>query len=77
MSSDTAMNKHHGGVSKYRSSEGKTVKVDYKGPVEETIKDLLGGIRSSCTYVNAANLKDLSKCTTFVTVNNQVNTFYK
>ena len=53
MSSDTAMNKHHGGVSNYRSSEGKTVKVKYKGPVENTIKDLLGGLRSTCTYVNA------------------------
>lgn len=76
MSSDTAMNKHYGGVNKYRSSEGKTVKVEYKGPVENTIDDLLGGIRSTCTYVNAKNLKDLSKCTTFVRVNNQVNRLY-
>jgi len=76
MSSDTAMNKHYGGVSKYRSSEGKTVKVEYKGPVENTILDLLGGIRSTCTYVNAKNLKDLSKCTTFMRVNNQVNNIY-
>ena len=77
MSSDTAMNKHYGGVNKYRSSEGKTVKVLFKGPVENTINDLLGGIRSTCTYVNAKKLKDLSKCTTFVRVNNQVNNFYK
>ena len=77
MSSDTAMNKHYGGVNKYRSSEGKTVKVLFKGPVENTINDLLGGIRSTCTYVNAKKLKDLSKCTTFVRVNNQVNKFYK
>ena len=77
MSSDTAMNKHYGGVNKYRSSEGKTVKIKLKGPVDETINDLLGGIRSTCTYVNAKNLKDLSKCTTFVRVNNQVNNFYK
>ena len=76
MSSDTAMNKHYGGVSKYRSSEGKTVKIEYKGPVENTILDLLGGIRSTCTYVNAKNLKDLSKCTTFIRVNNQVNKIY-
>ena len=76
MSSDTAMNKHYGGVSKYRSSEGKTVKIEYKGPVENTILDLLGGIRSTCTYVNAKNLKDLSKCTTFMRVNNQVNNIY-
>ena len=77
MSSDTAMNKHYGGVNKYRSSEGKTVKVTYKGPVENTVDDLLGGIRSTCTYVNARKLKDLSKCTTFIRVNNQVNKLYK
>ena len=77
MSSDTAMNKHYGGVHKYRSSEGKTVKIKHKGLVSETINDLLGGIRSTCTYVNATNLKDLSKCTTFMRVNNQVNQLYK
>lgn len=77
MSSDTAMNKHYGGVNHYRSSEGKTVTIEYKGDVENTIKDLLGGIRSTCTYVNAQKLKDLSKCTTFIRVNNQVNTIYK
>ena len=76
MSSDTAMNKHYGGVNKYRSSEGKTVKIKLKGPVDETINDLLGGLRSTCTYVNAKNLKDLSKCTTFLRVNNQVNKIY-
>jgi GMP reductase len=77
MSSDTAMNKHHGGVAKYRSSEGKTVYVPYKGSVEDTIQDILGGMRSTCTYIGASNLKDISKCATFVRVNNQVNTFYK
>ena len=77
MSSETAMNKHHGGVAKYRSSEGKTVKVPYKGSVENTIQDILGGMRSTCTYIGASKLKDISKCATFVRVNNQVNTFYK
>ena len=76
MSSDTAMNKHYGGVNNYRSSEGKTVKIKCKGPVENTILDLLGGIRSTCTYVNARNLKDLSKCCTFLRVNNQINKIY-
>ena len=76
MSSNTAMNKHYGGVSKYRSSEGKTVKLEYRGDVFNTVNDLLGGIRSTCTYVNSKNLKDLSKCTTFMRVNNQVNTIY-
>lgn len=77
MSSDTAMNKFKGGVANYRSSEGKTVKVPYKGNVENTIQNFLGGIRSTCTYVGAKRLKDLGKCCTFIRVNNQVNTFYK
>ena len=71
------MNKHHGGVASYRSSEGKTVKVPLKGPVEGTIQNILGGVRSTCTYVGASRLKDLAKCATFVRVNRQVNTFYK
>lgn len=76
MSSDTAMNKHHGGVADYRSSEGRTVKVPYRGPVENTVKDILGGIRSTCTYIGASELKHLSKCTTFVRVNNQFNNVF-
>jgi GMP reductase len=76
MSSDTAMNKHHGGVATYRSSEGRTVKVPYRGPVENTVKDILGGIRSTCTYVGASELKHLSKCTTFVRVNKQFNNVF-
>lgn len=76
MSSDTAMDKHHGGVASYRSSEGKTVKVKYKGAVTNTVQDLLGGIRSTCTYVGARKLKELSKRTTFVMVTQQVNTIF-
>ena len=77
MSSDTAMKKYAGGVANYRSSEGKTVKIPYKGPVENTIMDLLGGIRSTLTYVGAKYLKELSKRTTFIRVNNQLNNIYK
>ena len=73
MSSDIAMEKHHGGVANYRSSEGRTVEVPYRGPVNKTVLDLLGGVRSTCTYVGASNLKQLSKCTTFIRVNNQYN----
>ena len=76
MSSETAMNKHHGGVADYRSSEGRTVEVPYKGPVESTILDILGGVRSTCTYVGASELKHLSKCTTFIRVNNQFNRIF-
>ena len=73
MSSDTAMNKHHGGVADYRSSEGRTVTVPYRGPVKNTALDILGGLRSTCTYVGAPSLKQLSKCTTFIRVNRQIN----
>jgi len=76
MSSDTAMNKHHGGIADYRSSEGRTVEVPYKGPVKNTVLNVLGGIRSTCTYVGASSLKQLSKCTTFVRVNNQYNRIF-
>lgn len=73
MSSDTAMEKHHGGVAEYRSSEGRTVVLDHRGPVSATIQDILGGLRSTCTYVGAANLKQLPKCTTFVRALRQYN----
>tara|TARA_B100001057_G_C22815196_1_gene937091 strand:+ start:856 stop:1875 length:1020 start_codon:yes stop_codon:yes gene_type:complete len=76
MSSSEAMKKHYGGVAKYRSAEGKKVRVPYKGPVEETVLSLLGGIRSTLTYVGASRLKDLPKCTTFIKVNRQVNDIY-
>jgi GMP reductase len=73
MSSDTAMDKHHGGMAEYRSSEGRTVNIPYKGAVKDTVLDLLGGLRSACTYVGAPTLKQLSKCTTFIRVNRQIN----
>lgn len=73
MSSQTAMDKHSGGVAEYRASEGKTVKVPYKGPVADTVKDILGGVRSTCTYVGASKLKELSKRTTFIRVQEQEN----
>ena len=73
MSSFTAMDKHAGGVAEYRASEGKTVEVPYRGPVADTVKDILGGIRSTCTYVGAAALKELTKRTTFIRVQEQEN----
>ena len=73
MSSQTAMDKHSGGVAEYRSSEGKTVKVPYKGAVAVTVKDILGGVRSTCTYVGASQLRELSKRTTFIRVLEQEN----
>jgi GMP reductase len=76
MSSTTAMNKYVGGVAKYRSSEGKTVKLEFRGPVENTVLEILGGIRSCMTYLGAKKLKDIPKCATFIRVNNQLNQLY-
>ena len=73
MSSDTAMEKYAGGVANYRASEGKTVKVPYRGSVVATVQDILGGIRSTCTYVGARRLKELTKRTTFIRVQEQAN----
>ena len=66
MSSKAANDKHFGGLKDYRSSEGRDVLVQYRGDINDTVKDLLGGLRSACTYVGAQKLKNLSKCTTFV-----------
>ncbi len=73
MSSTTAMIKNHGEVADYRSSEGRTVRIPYRGDVITTLKDILGGLRSTCTYVGAPTLKQLAKCTTFIKVSNQFN----
>lgn len=76
MSSETAMRKYSGGVASYRASEGKTIKVKCKGPVEETIKVILGGIRSTCTYIGAKKIKDMPKCATFIRVTQQSNEIF-
>jgi len=73
MSSAEAMERHHGAVADYRASEGRSVNVPYRGPVKETVLDILGGIRSTCTYVGAPRLKELSKRTTFIRVARQLN----
>jgi GMP reductase len=76
MSSTTAMDKYSGGVANYRASEGKTVLIPFKGSMEGTINDILGGVRSTCTYVGAKRLKELTKRTTFIRVLEQENRIY-
>tara|TARA_B110000285_G_C15139583_1_gene629812 strand:+ start:4945 stop:5979 length:1035 start_codon:yes stop_codon:yes gene_type:complete len=76
MSSEIAMKTHYNKMDKYRSSEGRTVKILYKGQLENTILNYLGGIRSTCTYINAHNIKNIPKCCTFLKVNRQINTIY-
>ena len=76
MSSEAANAKHFGGLKDYRSAEGREVLVPYRGEVAYTIQDLLGGLRSTCTYAGAIKLKQLSKCTTFIRCTQQFNTVY-
>ena len=76
MSSDVAMEKYSGGVAGYRASEGKSTHVAYRGAVKDTIMQILGGIRSSCTYVGAKSLKEISKRTTFIRVTAQLNEIF-
>jgi len=76
MSSHKAMKKHHGGMADYRSSEGRETILPYRGSVAYTVQDILGGLRSACTYVGAKSLKELSKRTTFIRVSQQLNTVY-
>ena len=73
MSSESAMKRHVGGVAEYRAAEGKTVKLPLRGEVEFTVRDILGGLRSACTYVGAERLKELTKRTTFIRVAEQEN----
>ncbi len=73
MSSAAAMEKHAGRVAEYRASEGKAVELPFRGPVEPTVLEILGGVRSTCTYTGAAKLKELSKRTTFIRVSAQLN----
>lgn len=76
MSSEEAQKTHYGGMRSYRAAEGKSVVVAPKGPLENVTQDILGGLRSACTYVGAPTLKQLSKCTTFIRVNQTHNTIF-
>ena len=78
MASSNALEKYYSNNIKidYKASEGKLVNIPYKGRLEDTLLDLLGGVRSTCTYIGAKKIKDISKCTTFVCVNNQLNNYF-
>lgn len=76
MASAHAMEKHSGGVANYRASEGKCVEIPFRGEIQATVLDVLGGLRSTCTYVGASSLKELSKRTTFIRVQEQENKIY-
>jgi len=76
MSSEKAQETHYGKMEKYRASEGRILKIPYKGSLENTVQDYLGGLRSACSYINAPTIKQMAKCTTFVQVTQQVNTHF-
>jgi len=77
MSSKNAMDKYHNGVANYRTSEGKCVTIPYKDKAEIILQDILGGIRSACTYIGASKIKDFGKKTTFIQVNNTHNRIFE
>jgi GMP reductase len=77
MSSKVANDTHNGGLKEYRSAEGREVLVKYRGSVEPTLQDILGGLRSTCSYIGAKNIKNMSKCCTFVRTTRQYNTVYE
>lgn len=76
MSSESAMNRHIGKIAEYRTAEGKTIKLPFRGKVKTSIKDILGGLRSACTYVGASRIKELTKRTTFIRVYEQENSVF-
>ena len=77
MSSSTAMERHYGEIAKHRAPEGKAVRVPYRGSLSTTVQSILGGVRSSCSYVGARRIKDLPKCTTFIRVTQTTNEVYR
>ena len=76
MSSNQAMAKHGRRKDGYRGAEGKTVEIPYRGAVQSTITEILGGVRSACTYIGAERIKDMPKCATFVRCTQQINTVF-
>jgi len=77
MSSDRAREKHGKRKDGYRGNEGRWISLPYRGPVEPTVEDILGGVRSAATYIGARRLKDMPKCATFVRVENNINKVYE
>ena len=75
-SSDRAREVHGKSKAGYRGNEGRAITIPDRGPVKETVEDMLGGVRSACTYIGAIRLKDVPKCASFVRTNNVINKVY-
>ena len=66
MSSDTAMERYYGDIKEYRASEGESISLEYRGPIDKPVQQILGGVRSAATYIGAKDLKNIPKCISFV-----------
>ena len=66
MSSKFAQDKHWNGMAKYRTSEGIVTLKPYTGPVQDTIDEYLGGLRSCMTYISARRLKDIPQIVSLI-----------
>ena len=77
MSSDRAREVHGKRKDGYRSNEGRHIRLPYRGAVKQTVEDILGGVRSSCTYIGARRIKDMAKCASFITTYNAQNKVYE
>ena len=77
MSSDRAREIHGKRKDGYRGNEGRAIILPDRGPVKETVEDMLGGVRSSCTYIGARRLKDIPKCASFVRCVQPLNTVFE
>ena len=77
MSSDRAREVHGKRKDGYRGNEGRLISLPHRGPVAPTLEDIVGGVRSACTYIGARRLKDMAKCASFVTTHNVQNKVYE
>ena len=77
MSSEYANNKFAGGMSNYKTSEGRELLIPYTGPIDKILQDIAGGIASCCTYIGASSVKHMSKCATIIQVHNQLNKVFE
>lgn len=77
MSSEYANNKFAGGMSNYKTSEGRELLIPYTGSIDKVLQDINGGIASCCTYIGATSVKHMSKCATIIQVHNQLNKVFE
>ena len=65
-----------GKIKNYRASEGKAVNIPFRGDVKPIIDDIMGSLRSTCTYTNSKNLSELPNNTTLIKVTMQTNDIF-